>query len=380
MVGKILFWTIIASSLALRIFLFQFYGGDQPTYKEAVEQYYSGQNPYKYTVNSYKTDNTEHGYAYLPTLLYIQTFFYWLNRFFDMDKPLHLLWKIPILISDYLVAFLIYKKVVKTCKNRIFPLMALAMWLFNPYLLTRFEVNTYDIIAIAFLMLGLHFFSSSRNIWAGMFVALAISVKLFCLPVWLYLLLTSLNKKRFLLGTLISALVVCLPFLTSFDDFVLMLNGSIFVHAQRGFQGRPIVGLISFVTQNIGVVLTTPTVFKYLAPMSIIMPCAAAIVLAYKKMEIYRSTGLIILMYLVLTPVLSRTHLYWLFPFFLINLENLKLIKQTAALSIGYLLIYFYLFFWQSGYSFTESGLIRIEGFGIKDTRLYKLYKYGKYQ
>lgn len=96
-------------ALFFRLLVFNARGGDHSVYKRAVVDFSSGINPYSYTVNSFANDELDHGYAYLPTLLYILTAMYKLGLLIDPAIPSQVLWKLPTLFADFGVACILYK-------------------------------------------------------------------------------------------------------------------------------------------------------------------------------------------------------------------------------------------------------------------------------
>ena len=100
-------------------------------YERAIHDLFSGVNPYKWTIESYSNpdDPTNHGYAYLPGLLYLFSGLY----FFHLKSgiSLEVLWKIPVLIADIGVGLLLVKYFFK--KDYLMALVGSLIWFFNPY-------------------------------------------------------------------------------------------------------------------------------------------------------------------------------------------------------------------------------------------------------
>jgi len=102
---------IIFMGLFLRFILFEQTGGDYLTYKKAMEDFDKGINFYTKTVLSFKEggEETEHGYSYFPTLLYIQYVLWKISNFLKINISTVYLWKIPTLISEIVILFYILK-------------------------------------------------------------------------------------------------------------------------------------------------------------------------------------------------------------------------------------------------------------------------------
>jgi len=146
---------IFTVSIFLRLIAFDQEGGDHRIYKKTVIEFLKGTNPYEYTVRSYQRADLKHGYAYMPTLLYIQASLTQINRIFDWDQPTKYLWKIPVLLTDIGVGIIIYNILKKKNYSNLIIIVGLLFWFFNPYFLIRYEYTNYEALPIFFLLLSL---------------------------------------------------------------------------------------------------------------------------------------------------------------------------------------------------------------------------------
>ncbi|NTU70177.1 hypothetical protein HGB13_05200 [bacterium] len=193
---KALVVTLFAVSIFVRILAFNQEGGDHLTYKQAVDEFLSGTNPYKYTVMSFETVNQKHGYAYMPTLLYIQASLVKLNGFLHLDAPTVILWKIPVLLADICIGLIIYLVTTKGGYSKLVTVLGLVFWFFNPYFIMRYEYTNYETLPILFMLLTL-LTIGKKEFAAGVLFAIAVSLKTFPIILLAILLFKAKNIKNF---------------------------------------------------------------------------------------------------------------------------------------------------------------------------------------
>ena len=344
---------IFATAILLRLCIFDQRGGDHDAYKMAVADFRKGINPYEYTVRSYQEETLKHGYAYMPTLLYIQSFLENFNGFFRLDAPTTHLWKIPVLLADIGIGILILLILKKQNFSKQISLFGLIFWFINPYFFMRFEYTNYESLPIFFLLLSL-LYVGKKDFLSGILFALSISLKTFPVILLSLMIVKSKNLKLFVLGGLLTGLVLSAPFLTSTDNFSLMLNGSFFVHGERGIQGRPLFSFISYYTQNFGLSFLQSEFSKIYTFIALIGAQVVPLYLHFKK----KTSNIWILalssfaVYYLFTPVLNRTHFIWGLPFIYIAVANSfsnNLKKHILTTSIFYISLCFYYFLWTKG-------------------------------
>ena len=343
---------LLIGSLYLRLIIFNEEGGDHPIYKRAVVEFSEGKNPYIYTIESYENKDLDRGYAYPPTILYILTLGYAFNKVTNADIATAILWKVPVLLADLGIAFLLLKYFYS--KNRPWlGLLGSGIWLINPYFLIRYEYTLLDPFQILFLFLAL-WFLGKRETWAGVFYALAVSTKIVPIILFPIFFLKSKNKKLLLLSMAGVFLLISLPFFRSIQDLIYYIQGSFLVHGERFIQGRPVLSYVSYHLQKWGISFYQeefPGVYSKLA--LLVGPLVSTYLLIKKRIiNKYALTTISFGLYFLLTPVFNRTHCLWILPFLIINLFEWfkdKKFLYLGSLALVYLLLSSYLFFWDKG-------------------------------
>lgn len=359
---------IIILAIFLRLLLFDKAGGDYVTYKTAVEQFSTGTNPYEYTVTSFEsnTKDLEHGYAYFPTLLYIQYVIWMLSNITGIIISTVILWKIPTLIAEGLILYI----VIKNSENKILNLLLASLWLLNPYFIARFDYGLYDPLFLLFTLLAIS--QINKNTFkSALFYAIAISLKtipIILLPLFLVKFFKEKDIKgllRFSFGGILVFFTISIPFLISARDFLLYLNGSLFVHSERSVQGRPFLSSISYLLQNFNINFHQHEYVKYYAVAALVLATIIplGLYLTKKLKSKYAWATLSFVIYLLLTPVLSRTHLLWFIPFLMAYLVEKRLNTKKVAVFIVaiWISLFTYLFYWNNGFeNYTNSKNIPI--------------------
>lgn len=359
--------TLIA--ILLRILIFDQVGGDWLTYKQAVSDFTQGINPYIYTVTSFQQANMDHGYAYLPTLLYIQSATWLLSNLLSGGNPIpsYILWKIPVLLCDLGIGLLILRETRRDPCGSVgyFNIILYAFWLLNPYLMARYEYSLFDPLFLFMLLVAL-ILCPKNSLLSGVFFGLAVSLKTIPLIVLPLVFLATKRKIKFTIGFIFILMLLCIPFMVSMQDFTYFINGTLLVHGERGIQGRPILSFLSYYLYPYGINFFQTDFSKVYSIMALLSAAVVTVIVYLKKVGIFEfilsrcrvynrksedtkvdrakvqgnfligilkksfTTALVppyaiycivtvgFLIYLLLTPVLSRTHLLWPLPFFLI--------------------------------------------------------------
>ena len=328
-------------AISFRLTLFSKNAKDELTYKRAVSDLVAGINPYDKTIESYKTDEDtgDHGYAYLPGLLYIYTAAYSIH--FLSDIPVKYLLKIPILICDLVIGIYIFKKVSKT--NYLMGLIGLILWFFNPYMLIQQNYTFTEPVALIFLLLAIGY-HNKETVLSGATFALAVVFK--TLPAMVYpaffLRQSFKDKKVFVVAAILVSLAFALPFFESVDDFLKMLNGSLFVHGSRAVQGRPFLFYISY---YLGIELIQTLPIKLYSMWAFFGGFVISFVLYKMKVtSLYVNTALVFLNFYIFNPVFNRSYVLWILPFYIIGAS--ELFKNKKWLYYTSLFLYFGFFYW----------------------------------
>lgn len=316
-----------------RITLFGQVGGDVDTYVEAVEDLIDGRNPYSRTVESFEhldTNPGNKGFSYLPGILYTNTFFYSIYLFFynlhpcnpilqtGFCVPMIYFWKIPILLADLGVGFLLYKLLKD--KSKVATLFALAVWFLNPFMVLKNDFISNDAIPTFFMLLSLYYLGKDEIASATSY-ALAVGTKTFPIFILPVMLIGAKDKKKFILTGALVGILMSLPFMLSFSDFMTYMQGSVFVHGDRFVQGRPFLFYLSY-WKSIELIQILPiALYTYLATFGGWLSVIIVRALKWVK-DKYALSTLSFLVFYLFTPVLNRTYLLWFLPVFLIGTFN----------------------------------------------------------
>lgn len=347
---------ILCFAVGKRIPLYNQVGKDIYAYEKALSDLIDGINPYIWTIKSYNQDDpSNHGFAYLPVLMYIFWPFFILHLITSI--PFAYLMKIPVLLADIGIGLLL----IKHLYQKSFPatVFSLAVWFFNPYFFLKDSYVFTDPVPILFVLLALYFLEKD-NVATGAFYALAVGAKTFPVILLPIFLLKVKNKLHFLLAGVIIALAISLPFL---NDLKTYLAGALFVHGERYLQGRPFLFYISY-NYKIELFQIIPfKVYTYLAIFSgwvltamiyLWQKFKPTILLAADFYNKYVLGTLSFLGFYLFTPVLNRTYLVWFLPVFILGAFEFlhKRWKPTYYLVLIFFwgFYYWYLIQWKDGY------------------------------
>jgi len=359
---SILFVTIILG-IYIRYRLLDESGGDLPVMRRAITDILDHKNPYEITVGTFRKDKPyvgtgsglDHGYAYMPTLLYIYTPLYLAHLHFHI--PLQRIWKLVTILAEIGVSAFFIIKFYK--KDFDILVISLIVWLFNPYLIARNSYTYSDPIGILFMLLALDQIGKS-DVKSGIYYTLSVSFKAFPLILLPFFIIKSRNKIKFILSGFIIALAISSPFLFSKREFLLFFKGSFLVHSQREIQGRPFIAYISYLFNlKIYSPLTT-SILIYLATFSGWVYTA---VLHLKKRIIstYNLPLICFNLFFLFTPVFTRTYVLWVLPVYILFLYERfkgKKVYFYAFLIAFYLFFGLYLKVWDQGFTLRNGLLI----------------------
>lgn len=337
----------------IRIQYFNDYGDDFGTYSRAVEEFVDGTNPYEWTVYSYEEieNSSDHGYAYLPALLYVFTGIRLLSEIIPID--FHVAIKIPVLLADIGIVIFLFIRYAK--KNFAFFLVSSILYAVHPHIYLGKGYNYADPITIFFTLLAFDSLGK-KDFLSGIFFGLAVAFKTFpiiFLPIFLY---NSKKLPKFLLGGFIVAFAISIPFMKTMFDFQTYINGALLVHSERYIQGRPILYYISY-THKLEFIRLIPFKFySILATFSGWILITLYELFLKKKVQLSVFTQAIFpsFLFYIFTPVFNKTYPIWFMPIIFIGLYELFKDKRyyiTHALMCAYwILYYWYIFQWGYGY------------------------------
>ncbi len=349
---------LIKPALVLVIILFSSFqkykvfdesGGELTTFVDTVYRFTHAENPYIHTWNTYRYPDQyrDKGYAYMPSLLYIQTPLYLLARVSDL--PLQRLWKAPVLVADVGTALVLIIFLYK--KNYWALLVGLLVWLLNPYFVVNRTYSYTEPLGIFFMVLALHLLGK-KDFLTGMVYAAAVSFKAFPIVLFPLFFLGSKRKLRFLTGGFVFALAISVPFILSREDLLSYINSVFLVHSTREPQGRPILFFIKWVTGLNVFDIAYLKIYVYLATFSgwIMTPL---LYLTKKLTNKYILAMLSFVPFYLFTPVLNRTYLIWFIPILILGAIELFSYKYKVMYYITvmafYLFYAWYLSLWVRG-------------------------------
>jgi len=319
-------------------------------YERAISDLISGENPYKWTVASFNNpdDPTNHGYSYFPGLLYIFTPLYIISL--NTHIPQHILWKIPVLLADLGVGILLYKFFKN--KGLLAITTALLIWFFNPYSFFRSGYTYTDPITIFFMFASIMLLEKD-DVAAGALYGLSIAFKTFPFIIFPVMIIKSKHKFKFLLAGAVVGLMVSLPFLTNWQDFLTYLNGTLLVHQNRYIQGRPFLFYISYF-YSVELFQIIPFGFYTLmASFSGWVLSSAAYLFKWVK-DKYILALIPFLTFYIFTPVFNRTYFMWFIPIYTTACYQIFKNKYRALFYISQLIFFafagWYLLQWEDGF------------------------------
>ncbi|MCA9750273.1 MAG: hypothetical protein KC414_14280, partial [Romboutsia sp.] len=186
-------------------------------------------------------------------------------------------------------------------------------------------------------------------------VALSVAFKTFPILLLPVFLININNKFKFIARGILVALLTFFPFMTSLYDFNLMLRGAIFVHGERGIQGRPILSFLTYNLQSYGFSFYQAEYSNFYTYAALFgsMLITSFLILRRKQQNILVLSAISFFIYMLFTPVLNRTHIIWFIPFFILGLYELlkdkKQIVFIGTLVTIYFVIGLYSYIWLKG-------------------------------
>jgi len=366
---KIFFLVVTLLFLLLRFPILNLKGGDYGTYSSAVKSFLKGENIYHYTVKSFEdqNDKLENGYAYMPTLLYILSLLFLVSENLNLRDNLPFIWKIPNLISELIIIYLILKNITLTSKFRIITTIVFSLfWIFSPHLISQYNYTMFDMIFLVFTVLSIKYLK--KNIFlSSLFFAIAVSLKtisIILLPMFLiYLYRNKIdlrskikNISSYIFIGLLFYIAISIPFITTISDFNSYIKGSLFVHSDREVSGRPFISYFNYLFTNEVNSMLQYKFFNFFALLALLTPIILNTYLSFKdkSQDFFKIATFTFGLYIFLTPVLNRTHLLWILPILFMYLTSILEKNNYLKINISVIVIWFTLFFylinWQAGF------------------------------
>lgn len=355
LIKNLLLGLIFVAALWVRIpLMFGPEGGDYQTYLEAMGTFFEGESLYKETVDSF-TDASEiyvegdHGYAYLPGILYVNIFFYFISLLTKI--PLIIALRIPVLLADIAIGLLLVK--IFSRKNYFYLVLALLFWFFHPNFVLEQNSGRYDPLPIFFMLLALYYLGED-DVNSAVSYAFAILLKTFPIilfPIFIY---KARSKLKFIGVGAFIALLSSLPFMKSLEDFRYYIQGAVLVHGDRKIQGRPFLYFISYYLHI--VILRYVPIMLYSRVALLGAMAVSAWGVLRTNLDKYVLSTLAFIFFYIFTPVLNSTYLLWFLPVYAVAAFSLSQkskypkVFYTLCL-VGLWLFYFwYLSIWDEGF------------------------------
>lgn len=349
---------IVGTSKRLSIAYKSGKGGDFNTHIESVVDLIEGRNPYTKTLKTYSnldSDPGNKGYAYLPAIMYTNTALYITSLFFTFNVGVSLgtmafLMHLPSILAGLFISVFFIKVFYKTDNWAL--LFSTIFWFYNPYFYYKSAIEGYDVVAIALLLWALYYLKKD-DVISGALYALSVIFKTFPIVLGFIFLFGAKDKKKVVLSGLMVFTLFSLPFLRSFQDISIYLQGALLVHGDRFVQGRPYLYYLSYLYDIVTIRLIP---FKYYSLLSVISGWVITII--FYTLNTFRDKFKLsvfpFLSFYLLTPVLNRTYLVWGIPLFLVGTYKLFERKPKSLfyiLNIGYwIFAYWYLAQWTDGF------------------------------
>lgn len=241
-IGHELFWVSIVA-LFLRFLLMPYFStiGDPYFWARSLIYFNNGLDPYLAHISVYPP------FIYLLYSPYLR-FVEWLGfsgSFFYFIPPLGqtvvtpfflVVWKIPLLIFDFLVGFLIYRIFKEASINPKIPKLAFLVWIFNPLnLVITYMHGGWDLIVGFMILLGIFLVYKRNYLIGGLCFGLGTLTKLapvYLLPPFFALLLLRGSRDSGFFSTLRTNISSLLKFVLGFALPFLVFAPLIFSYAK----------------------------------------------------------------------------------------------------------------------------------------------------
>lgn len=349
-------------------------GGDYSTHLRAISDLFAGKSPYAWTLETYanlENDPTNKGYAYFPGILYVNGFLYLISLILQLGFGLTAPWlspafvlHLPGILAHLGVGVFLANYFLQRKKAYLPGLFAVSFWVFNFYFVLKGSLAGFDAVPVLFLLFALDRLEKD-DVLAGVFFALSVLFKTFAVITFPLFLLRSKKAWKFLAAGFLVALTFSLPFMRSWQDFWIYVQGALLVHGDRFIQGRPFLQYIAWYGQ-IEFFRIIPFGFYSLSSIfsGWVLIFFNKILMKIKELQKlslegkYAISALPFLSFYALTPVLNRTYLLWGIPFFLLGSYEIFGVSKKRwkkalyyALNISYwIFCYWYLAQWKDGF------------------------------
>ncbi|RLG89423.1 MAG: hypothetical protein DRO15_00415 [Thermoprotei archaeon] len=235
--------------------------------------------------------------------------------------------KLPLLLSAYLIAYILYKREGWEVTR---------WWLYNIPLFVTIATYQFDPIMVFFLLLGSYYIAENKWIRAGIAWGLGAAIKYIPLPLVPIAYLASRNRHnfiRFLASLAITVGLIATPFMiVNPQDF---LNNILEFHGNRPPQYLSIFNIpVLLSNRDVNVV---DAVTKSWPVLFILI--YALVILLFRpkpgdKESLFRSLAAVLLVFIIFSKVVNPNYLLWAYPFLVCIL-----VKKQSKLGLRLLVL-----------------------------------------
>ncbi len=316
---------------------------------------------------------------YTPGMIYLLYLLGFFKELFSIsDIWFHYTLKIPSILSDLGIAYLIYK-ILEKIVNKKWALYGLAFVLFNPVLIFNASIwGAFDGFMTLFLLVSIYYLANKKLILSSIFFGISVLVKPQAIaigPVFLFWLIYTFNQKTIIknllklsLPGILTVFVLSLPYFPS-DPLFGYLN--LFIQMAEDYKGNSLFaynfwGMFGFWIDD--ATLLGPLSFRNWGILFMAAFWIYFIILFYKKKisDVYALAALGFLAFFFLPTRVHERYLFSAIPFLIlisVYLKNRILIMSTILLSLLHVLNLYYVYVYYNEFYLKLPKVLYIPGF-----------------
>lgn len=316
---------------------------------------------------------------YTPGMIYLFYFLGLIRELFSIsDSFFYFVLKLPSIISDLGLAFLIYKVLEKAVSKKM-AMYGMAFCLFNPVLIFNASIwGAFDGFMTLFLFASIYYLAHKKLILSSIFFGISVLVKPQAIaigPVFLFWLIYTFNQKTIVnnflklsLPGILTVFLLSLPFFPSDPLFGFM---NLFIQMAQDYKGNSLFAYNLWGTFGFWIDDST-----LLGPLSyrawgILLMGAFWIyffILFYKKRisDVYTLATLGFLAFFFLPTRVHERYLFSAIPFLIlisVYLKNRVLILSTVALSLLHTINLYYVYIYYNEFYLQLPKVLYVPGF-----------------
>lgn len=316
---------------------------------------------------------------YTPGMIYLFYFLGLIRELFSIsDSFFYFVLKLPSILSDLGLAFLIYKVLEKVVSKKM-AMYGMAFCLFNPVLIFNASIwGAFDGFMTLFLFLSIYYLSQRKLILASVFFGISVLVKPQAIaigPVFLFWLIYTFSQKTIVnnllklsLPAILTVFILSLPFFPS-DPLFGYFN--LFIQMAQDYKGNSLFaynfwGVFGFWIDD-GTLLG-PLSYRTWGILLMAIFWIYFFVLFYKKKisDVYTLATLGFLAFFFLPTRVHERYLFSAIPFLIlisVYLKNRVLILSTVFLSLLHTLNLYYVYIYYNEFYLQLPKVLYIPGF-----------------